>query len=189
MNHLGTKVLKTNRLVLRPFKEDDIDDMYRNWTSNDNVTQFLTWPTHSSKEITKKVLTEWISKNDDLENYQWCIEWKENHQAIGSFGIVHMEENIHTVEIGYCIGEEYWNRGITTEAFQAVIQFLFEEVGCNRIYARHDVNNPNSGNVMKKAGLFYEGTLLEAGKNNRGICDIVVYGLTKKMYDNKMELD
>lgn len=183
MNHLGTKILETERLVLRPFKETDVEDMYYNWANNDNVTRFLTWPTHSSKEITKSVVNLWVSRYKDTKNYQWCIECKSNHQAIGSMAIVHMEEEINSVEIGYCIGEEYWNRGITSEALKEVIRFLFEKVECNRIYARHDLQNPNSGKVMKKAGLLYEGTLLEAGKNNIGICDVGIYGITRKIYN------
>ncbi len=183
MNHQGTAVLETERLVLRPFKKSDVKDMYNNWASQDNVTRFLTWPTHSSEEITQSIVNLWVSKNEDIKNYQWCIEWKANNQAIGSFGVVHMDEDINAVEIGYCIGEEYWNRGITSEAFQEVIKFLFDRVECNRIFARHDVCNPNSGKVMKKSGLLYEGTLLEAGKNNTGICDVVIYGITKKIYN------
>jgi ribosomal-protein-alanine N-acetyltransferase len=182
MNHLGTKTLETERLVIRPFKENDVDDMYDNWASNNNVTRYLTWPTHTSKDITKSVVDLWVSKNEDVKNYQWCIEWKANQQAIGSIGIVHMEEEINSVEVGYCIGAEYWHRGITSEAFKEVIKFLFEKVECNRIYARHDKCNPNSGQVMKKSGLLYEGTLSEAGKNNTGICDVVIYGITKKIY-------
>ncbi len=48
MNHLGTKILETDRLVLRPFKETDVEDMYYNWASSDQVTRYLTWPTHTS---------------------------------------------------------------------------------------------------------------------------------------------
>lgn len=182
MNHLGTVFLETERLILRPFKESDVEDVYNNWASNDNVTKYLTWPTHDSKEITKSIIDLWVSKNGELKNYQWCIEWKENHQAIGSLSVVHIHENIDAFEIGYCISEDYWNKGITSEAFKKVIKFLFEEVGCNRIFATHDIYNPNSGKVMKKAGLKYEGTLLDAGKNNTGICDLVIYGITKNMY-------
>ena len=185
MNHLGTKILETKRLILRPFKETDVEDMYDNWASNDNVTRYLTWPAHASREVSKSVVDLWVSNNEDMRNYQWCIELKDNQQAIGSIGIVHMEEEIDSVEIGYCIGEEYWNRGITSEAFKEIIKFLFEEVACNRIFAQHDVHNPNSGKVMKKSGLLYEGTLLEAGKNNTGICDMAVYGITRNVYSMK----
>ncbi len=186
MKHLGTVCLETERLILRPFRESDAEDMFNNWACNDNVTRYLTWPTHQSIEITKKLVDLWVSEKEELTNYMWCIEWKENHQAIGSISVVHIKEEIYAAEIGYCIGEAYWNMGITSEAMKAVIKFLFEEVKCNRISAEHDISNPNSGKVMMKAGLKYEGTLLEAGRNNSGVCDMAVYGITKKMYYSGM---
>lgn len=68
------------------------------------------------------------------------------------------------------------------EAVKAVIAFLFEEVGVNRIAARHDVNNPNSGKVMQKAGMKYEGTLRQADRNNQGIIDYAIYSVLKSEY-------
>lgn len=182
MNHLGTKTIETERLILRPFRLSDSADMYNNWANNCQVTQFLTWPTHASQDVSEMILTEWVQEAGNLTKYQWCIEWKENHQAIGGISAVLIKEETESVEIGYCIGEAYWNKGIMTEAFREIIRFFFEEVKCNRIYAEHDVQNPNSGKVMTKAGLTYEGTLKEAGHNNTGICDMAIYGITKKMY-------
>lgn len=182
MIHLGTKILETERLILRPFRAEDAIDMYNNWAGNDHVTQFLTWQTHTSVEVSKRVISDWLTSADDLQNYQWCIEYKENHQAIGSIGQVSFMEATESLEIGYCIGEDYWRKGIMTEALREVIRFFFRETGVNRVAAVHDVNNKNSGRVMIKAGLLYEGTMKEAGRNNLGLCDIAIYGLTKKMY-------
>lgn len=182
MKLLGTLVLETERLILRPFKVSDAADLFHNWASDNNVTRYLTWPTHSSMDVTKMVIKSWIDQYEDLRFYQWCIEYKENHQAIGSISVVELNENIDGAEIGYCIGVNYWNQGITAEACKAVIEFLFEQVECNRISAKHDINNPNSGKVMKKCGMKYEGTLLQAGRNNLGICDLAVYGLIRKHY-------
>ena len=69
-----------------------------------------------------------------------------------------------------------------TEAFREVIRFLFGEVGVNRIEARHDVNNPHSGDVMKKCGLKFEGTRRQGGKNNQGIVDLSVYAILREDY-------
>ena len=82
-------------------------------------------------------------------------------------------------EIGYCIGRPWWNRGITSEALIAVINFMFDQVGANRVQAKHDVNNPHSGLVMKKCGMKYEGTLRSAAVNNQGVCDVSIYALLK----------
>jgi ribosomal-protein-alanine N-acetyltransferase len=185
MKHKGTVVLKTQRLILRPFKETDTDVMFQNWARHDNVTRYMEWPTHVSVDVTKAVIASWIEQYSNPQCYQWCIEYKDNHQAIGSISVVALNEAVEAVEIGYCIGEDYWFKGITAEAFQSVIKFMFEEVACNRIFARHDANNPNSGKVMTKCALQYEGTQRQAGKNNTGICDVAVYAILKEDYLNK----
>ncbi len=179
MQHKGTVLLETERLILRQFRESDAEEMYRNWAGNPNVTRYLTWPTHSSPEESRYVIGVWMREYSDLRSYQWCIEYKENHQAIGSISVVEINENIDAAGVGYCIGEDYWHKGITAEALREVVRFLFEEVACNRIWARHDVHNPNSGKVMKKAGLSCEGTLKQGGRNNTGLCDMVIYGAVR----------
>jgi ribosomal-protein-alanine N-acetyltransferase len=180
MKHLGAKTIETERLILRKFKVIDADMMYKNWASDDNVTKFLTWPTHNSVEISKYVLMDWEEKAKSNDNYQWCIVLKQTGEAIGSIGVVQLMETIDTAEIGYCIGSEFWNKGITTEALRSVINFLFNQVEVNRIEAGHDVNNPASGKVMQKCGLRFEGIQRKRGRNNVGICDMAVYGMLKE---------
>ena len=66
-----------------------------------------------------------------------------------------------------------------TEALQAVMNFLFDIVGFNRIESRHDPNNPASGKVMQHCGMKYEGTLRSSDWRNQGICDACYYALLK----------
>lgn len=183
MKNIGTQNIETQRLVLRKFTLNDADDMYRNWANDDEVTKFLTWPTHSDVEVSKKVLNIWVNEYENNANYQWCIELKENNEAIGSIGVVNLKESIEAVEIGYCIGRKYWNKGITSEALTALIRFFFEEVEVKRVEARHDSNNPNSGKVMEKCRMKYEGKRMKADRNNTGICDVSLYGLTIDDYN------
>lgn len=75
--------------------------------------------------------------------------------------------------------------GITSEALLALIPYFFDDVKANRIESQHDPNNPNSGRVMLKCGLNYEGTLKQADYSNRGIVDACVYALTADDYNNK----
>ncbi len=170
----GTKPLETERLILRRFKPEDAEEMYRNWASDPEVTRFLTWPCHPSPEATKALLEEWAARYADGGVFNWAIEHRGSRQVIGSIAVGKLIEEISSAEIGYCLSRVFWGQGIMPEALMAVMRFLFEEAEVNRICACHDVNNPNSGRVMEKAGLEYEGTLRQAGKNNRGICDIVV---------------
>ena len=68
---------------------------------------------------------------------------------------------------------------MASEALKAVMEFLFDVVDVNRIEARHDPRNPNSGKVMEKCGMKYEGTLHSSDWNNQGICDACYYALLK----------
>ena len=68
MNHLGTKTIETSRLILRRFTLEDVQAMYRNWASDPAVTKYLTWPTHTSEEVTHRVLSDWVGHYEE-ENY------------------------------------------------------------------------------------------------------------------------
>lgn len=185
MKHLGSRTLETDRLVIRAFVPEDAAPMYRNWASDPEVTKFLTWPTHQSEEVSVQVVASWVEKNSDPTNYQWAIVWKETMEPIGSISVVHWNEDICEAEVGYCIGKAWWHRGVMTECFSEVIRYLFREVGVNRIKARHDVNNPYSGMVMKKCGLRHEGIHRQADRNNQGICDMSVYGIPRGDYETE----
>ena len=178
MIHKGTKIIYTDRLVLRRFDTGDADKMYSNWASNPKVTKFLTWHHHKSVEETRGVLSRWVSSYDDLRFYQWAIVLKDTNEPIGSLSVVRINEAVDEVEIGYCIGEKWWRQGYTSEAFKRVIEYLFNEVGAKRICAKHDTENQNSGRVMKKCGLTYEGTLRRAGRNStKQVCDLAIYAI------------
>ncbi|MGN1029213.1 MAG: GNAT family N-acetyltransferase, partial [Bacilli bacterium] len=154
MKDLGTKTIETERLILRRFKMEDAEAMYKNWASDAEVTKFLTWPLHSSNEVTKKVLQDWINNYEKDDFYQWAIILKENgEEPIGTISVVDKDEEVNMVHIGYCIGTKWWNRGVTSEALMAIIKFFIKEVGVNRVESRHDPNNPNSGKVMMKCGM------------------------------------
>ena len=177
MNHLGTKVIETERLILRKFTMNDAENVLKNWASDDEVTKYLAWPTHKSIEDTKAFIGGVIEQYKSDRTYEWIIEYKENREVIGSIGVVSSYDEIGSAHIGYCIGRNWWHKGITTEAFKAVIKFLMCEVKVNRVESRHDVNNPNSGKVMEKCGLKFEGTLRQSDKNNQGICDTSWYSI------------
>ena len=184
MKHCGTQRLETERLILRRFVSEDADAMYKNWASDSEVTKFLAWPTHSSVDVSKYVTDDWVNSYSNEKYYQWAIVLKENGDVpIGSISAVDMKEDISMVQIGYCIGRNWWNKGITSEAMQEVMKFFFEEIGVNRVEARHDPKNPNSGKVMEKCGMKYEGTMRSADKNNQGICDAVYYALLKSEWE------
>ncbi len=183
LTHKGTQTLHTPRLLLRRIQMEDAQAMYDNWASDPEVTKFLTWPTHSSVAITKQVIQSWQQDLTKLDHYQWIILCKDTSTAIGTIAVVELDEHTQKAEIGYCIGTAWWHQGYTSEALGAVINYLFAQVGINRIQARHDPRNQNSGAVMRKCGMQYEGTMRQSDKNNQGICDASYYGLLRSEWE------
>ena len=175
MEHKGTQTLYTPRLVLRQFRLEDAHAVFNNWASDDAVTEYLSWPTHTHAGVTEMVLKDWVASYEKPDFYQWAIEM--DGQPVGSISVVQYSDHVCKAELGYCIGKQWWHQGITSEALKAVIEFLFNEVGFNRLEALHDVRNPNSGKVMVKCGMVFEGILRRFGRNNQGICDCAIYGI------------
>ena len=176
LKHKGTVRLETSRLILRQARMEDAEPMFHNWANDKEVTKHLTWPPHSNIEVTQKVLASWVESYEKEDYYQWMIVLKEIHESIGSI-MVSTVGRAQSAHVGYCIGKKWWHQGIMSETLKRVMDFLFDEVGYHRVEAMHDSNNPNSGKVMAKCGMKYEGTLRMADRNNQGICDACYYGL------------
>lgn len=188
MEHKGTVTIETERLILRRFTVEDIEAAFRNWTNRDAVTKFLRWSTHRELAVTQSVLEEWIANYENDSFYQWAIVPKDIGEPIGTIAVVEMDERTEKVHIGYCIGDTWWKQGYTSEAFAGIVPFLFEHVKVQRIESQHDPNNPNSGKVMKKCGLIYEGTLRKADWSNQGIVDACMYGMLAEDYFSGLQV-
>ena len=182
MYHKGSVTLETPRLVLRKFCLKDAAMSFKNWTSDDKVTEFLRWQTHKDIKATKSVIRKWIISYRKPNFYQWAIVLKDINEPIGTISGFDLCNKTSKVHIGYCIGSKWWNQGIMSEALAAVMKFFFFFFKINKIESMHDPNNPNSGRVMKKCGMLYEGTLRQADYSNKGIVDACIYGLLARDY-------
>ena len=179
MNHIGTKTIRTQRLLLRRVRSEDAGAMYQNWASDPEVTKYLSWPTHENVEISQWVTDDWVKSYEKPDFYQWGIDF--DGELIGTISVVELRED--TAEVGYCIGRSWWHRGIVSEALTGVMKFLFEEVDVLRIEATHDTRNPNSGGVMRKCGMEFVQTRCGQDRNNQGTCDVHVYGIDRTTWE------
>ena len=181
--HQGTKTIETQRLILRRAAVEDAQAMFDNWASDPEVVQYLTWPVHTSPETTRQVLQSWVSGYGQDNFYQWLIVPKEVGQPVGSISGKNLNDQLSSVEVAYCVGQPWWHQGLTTEALQGVLGYLFDACDFHRITAKHDTNNPHSGGVMKKCGMTREGTSKQSARNNQGICDTVHYAILKSQWN------
>ena len=183
MNSLGTQRLETSRIILRRATSDDAPAMYKNWVCDPEVTKYLTWSPYKSLDEAHDYIREQIERwEHDDSFYDWFIELKSIGEVIGTIGFVRSNLDIASFDVGYAIGRAWWGQGIVAEALAEVERFAFEEIGANRLVGQHDVNNPNSGKVMQKCGMTYEGTLRQAARNNQGIVDICQHSIIAADY-------
>lgn len=150
MKLIGTKTLKTKRLLLRKFNMNDLEDFY-DYASNDQITKYLTWNPHQSKEESQKILENIFTKYDN-KTFRWAIILKKENKLIGSIDVVNLNIVDELVEIGYALNVNYHNNGFMTEAFKEVINYLFNEVNVKEIRACFQIDNTASFKVMQKCG-------------------------------------
>ncbi|MDR0490897.1 MAG: GNAT family N-acetyltransferase [Oscillospiraceae bacterium] len=184
MTHKGTTTLATETTTLRRFEITDAPAMFRNLCSDAEAMRFLPWDVHASVGETEKHLEGYIAGYAKPDHYAWAIAPKETGEAIG-FIVAAVDETINAAKVDYGIGRAWWRKGYASDALSAVIRFLFEEIGANRVYATHDPRNPNSGKVMEKCGMIYEGTLRQARRRKGEYSDRVLYAMLAEEYMNR----
>lgn len=176
LNHKGTQTIKTNRLTLRRFTADDSRDAFEKWASSPEISRFVMKCPHSKIIETEQLIAEWVNDYKNANFYMWGIVFEG--ELIGYICGNELNEDIKCICIGYCITKSCWNKGITTEATKAVINYLFT-IGFNRIFSYHNPLNPASGRVMQKCGMQFEGRIRGGSLLAGEICDCMQYAILK----------
>jgi len=176
------KTLETERLILRPFQESDLDDLYE-YAQSPNVGPNAGWPPHQNKEDSLQIMKMFMEGNE-----VWALLLKETNKVIGSIGL-HNDRlrNIDDVKmLGYVLSEDYWGQGLVLAASKAVIAYAFEVLEMNMVTVHHYPFNQRSKRVIEKCGFIYEGTLRHTTKLYDGkIHDLVCYSMTKDEWLNR----
>ena len=183
--------MKTERLILRPYVLNDAP--YAQKLGDDKAvaeTTFIPYP------YTLEKVESWIGNHSSLiENgdaYPLAVILKSGMKLIGTMTI--RVDKIHNKgELAYWIGKNFWGKGFATEASRRILEFGFNVLNLNRIWAPVMSKNKASGKVMEKVGLKYEGTLKQDVLRWDKYEDVDVYGLLKKdfnqMMNNKQSTD
>lgn len=151
---ISTVTLKTDRLLLRPWRENDLQDFY-DYASVDGVGQMAGWTPHKNLEESQRILAHFIEQKKTFA-LEYC------GKVIGSLGIEAYNEedfpelaHISGREIGYVLSKEYWGQGLMPEAVKAVIEYLFDTVKLDFIMVGHFDWNHQSARVIEKCGFQY----------------------------------
>lgn len=163
---------------IRKWKLSDAKDLasvISNKKIQDNLRDGLPYP------YTEQDATDYISAMlSEDENKTLAFAITIDNKAIGSIGAFR-QKNIHrhTAEIGYYIAEEYWGKGLMTEAVKQICSYIFDKSNIVRIYAEPFSDNKASCRVLEKAGFLYEGTLRSNAIKNGKTIDMLMYSRLK----------
>ena len=147
-------ILTTERLILRPWRLSDTEDLYE-YASVDGVGQMAGWKPHGNKEESFERVRHFI---DGKKTFALEHEGK----VIGSLGVEQYNErrfpefdDKRCREIGYVLSKAYWGCGLMPEAVRRVIKYLFEEVKLDAIFCGHFLSNHQSARVQEKCGFHH----------------------------------
>ncbi len=146
--------LHTDRLILRPWKQEDLTDFFE-YASVDGVGQMAGWLPHKDPSESQKILDGFIS-------HQKTFALDYQGKVIGSLGVEYYDEkespeldSLRTRALGFVLSKEYWGKGLMPEAVNEVIRWLFEEQKLDAIICAHFDWNTQSARVQQKCGFHF----------------------------------
>ena len=166
--------MKTRRLILRTWREEDAESLYR-YASDPRVGVPAGWPPHESVEMSREVIMRFFLPNPHV----FAIVPKDSDNPIGCIGLV-PEGDEHYVtahaerEVGYWIAYPCWGKGLTTEALKGFISYCRTELRLESLLITTDSRNMASRRVAEKCGFEFTG-------------DYVLDGIQAKAYRLKLE--
>ncbi len=150
------KIIETQRLLLRPWREEDAEDMYE-YAKDPRVGPNAGWTPHKSLADTRIVIHGFMH---DTQCDTRAVILKSEGRAIGSIGLHNrcprkVRRNQDEREIGYVLNPAYWGHGYIPEAVNAVLYHALFEMGVNTVWCGHYDFNRNSRRVIEKCGFEY----------------------------------
>ena len=176
---------ETERLIIRKWRENDYLDLYE-YASMPETSTFLSFEPYEDESVAKERIAFLIEKYSNNEVRQdYAIELKAEKKVIGSIGFVEFSKRgMGTIEIGYLISPKYQHNGYMTEALKSMFNYIKKMDLAKRIVCKCDTENIKSANVMKRAGMTFEGIERKGGSNRtHPRCDLFVYSILYEEID------
>lgn len=180
------KSLETERLILRKFQEDDLEDFYE-YAKMETVGPNAGWTPHQNIDFSKEILRSFIN-GDEV----WAICHKTDRKVIGSVGLHKKADDKQEVnyEIGYVLSTPYEKQGLMTEAIKAVLEFIFLDLKLEKVLVAHFLENTKSSRLIQKFPFKFLRNI-EYNSRDFGIKTSKLYVMTKQDFleenDENME--
>ncbi len=148
-------ILTGQRIVLRPPRIQDADELFANVTSDPEVTRYLAWLPHPDVAETRRFITELFNVGDD---HTWVVVLRDTGEVVGEIG--YQRPQSHAVSLGYCLARRWWGCGLMSEAVSILLERLQTDSRVFRVGAACHVDNARSARVLERSGLSREGRLV-----------------------------
>jgi len=145
--------LETERLILRPWREDDARELFR-YASDPDVGPAAGWPAHTSVENSREIIKNVLSREGT-----YAIVLKETGLPVGSIGIKRdslVRDPATEAELGYWIGRPFWGQGLIPEAGRELLRHAFESLNMRAVWCGYYEGNVKSRRVQDKLGFVYQ---------------------------------
>lgn len=172
-------LITTNRLILRKALLSDAQAMYRNWSSEAEVTKYLSWYPHTNEGASLLILELWRNLSPKERMTMWIIEDKSRQEAIGSISLMLVDKASYLGEIGFCLGKAFWDKGYATESLAAIIKHGFT-AGYEKLICRTRSENIAAKKVIEKNKMTYKETKKVFWLKDYEYKFIDIYEITKK---------
>ena len=171
----------TARLTLRRLEMGDAQDIF-DYGRDPEVARHVLWEPYESVSEARWYIRAMQRKYRSLSPSSWGICLNEQRRIVGTIGYMWYNQEHSSVEVGYSLARDQWNRGLMSEALTAVIRHTFLDLHINRIEAQHELTNPASGRVMEKCGMLKEGVLRQRLRNKGRYVDVALYAILREDY-------
>jgi len=171
--------LKTDRLLLRQFVADDLQNVYRGLSHPDIIKYYGV--SYQTLEATKAQLLFFADLEKNETGIWWAICNHDNTVFFGASGLNDLSKEHKKAEIGFWLLPDFWGQGIITEAVPLVCDYGFNNLGLHRIEAIIETENKNSKTVMTKLNFSHEGTMKECEIKNGKFISLDIYALLKSI--------
>ena len=170
------ETIETERLILRPYRWDDIDDLMK-FAVHEEWSRYIRPPFPYSRENAREFLADRVGLSRPDQTV-WCIQREK--QMIGDVGFAWHTKN-RAAEIAYSLSPEHWNQGLMAEACRAAIDTVFVgNEALNRIYAAIDTRNAASIKLVEKLGMAREGILRQNRMQKGQLVDDAWYAILRE---------
>lgn len=149
--------LKTDRLILRPWRESDAESLYQ-YAKNPKVGPAAGWPVHTGVENSRQIIRDVLAVDET-----YAVALADNDVAIGSIGLMIGDRSnlgiaANEAEIGYWIGEPFWGRGMIPEAVRELMRYAFDDLGMTTLWCGYFDGNEKSKRAGEKCGFLFHHT-------------------------------